>query len=382
MRMLAGVLAGQAFASKITGDDSLRKRPMRRVMEPLRQMGAEIRSQDGDRAPLEIRGGELHAIDYTPPTPSAQVKSAVLLAGLYAEGMTTHENTDPNAGSHRSWRCANLARRLETAGAGNGNLSGGQVDGRATGGAGRPFCGGLSDRRTAGAARIVADVAQHGPESHSRPGARLFNFHGSVGPRGHLCRCGNGELVGDVSVRHAPLAGGTISGSQVAEMIDELPMLAALGPYTEKGIEIHDAQGTAREGERPHRGARRGVAPNGRARGRVSGRLASGGTVCRKVARRQRWIRAAIIASRWRWRWRRWARRAKPRFAMPSASGFLFRSFLTRSTNCGVQKESERTNHRATAKAGLAFALFRGPEGPRFHQSTGHQEDLCSEIVP
>src|ERR1700723_4405219 len=89
MRMLAGVLAGQSFKSKITGDGSLRKRPMRRVIEPLRQMGAEIRSQEGDRAPLEIRGGNLHAIEYTPPTPSAQVKSAVLLAGLFADGVTT-----------------------------------------------------------------------------------------------------------------------------------------------------------------------------------------------------------------------------------------------------------------------------------------------------
>ena len=65
-----------------TSPNSLRKRPMRRVIEPLRQMGAEIRSQEGDRAPIEIRGGRLHAIDYTPPIPSAQVKSAVLLAGL------------------------------------------------------------------------------------------------------------------------------------------------------------------------------------------------------------------------------------------------------------------------------------------------------------
>src|ERR1700733_11041050 len=82
MRMLAGVLAGQPFPSPLTGDDSLRRRPMRRVIEPLRQMGAEIRSREGDRAPVEIRGGRLRAIDYTTPIPSAQVKSAILLAGL------------------------------------------------------------------------------------------------------------------------------------------------------------------------------------------------------------------------------------------------------------------------------------------------------------
>ncbi len=89
IRMLSGVLAGQAFTSTITGDRSLRRRPMRRVTDPLRQMGAEIHAEDGDRAPLEIHGGKLHAIDYTLPIPSAQVKSAILLAGLYAEGVTT-----------------------------------------------------------------------------------------------------------------------------------------------------------------------------------------------------------------------------------------------------------------------------------------------------
>ena len=75
-----GFWRGRRFVT-LTGDDSLRRRPMRRVIEPLRQMGAEIRSKDGDRAPLEIRGGPLRAIDYAPPTPSAQVKSAVLLGG-------------------------------------------------------------------------------------------------------------------------------------------------------------------------------------------------------------------------------------------------------------------------------------------------------------
>src|SRR6201999_1719881 len=73
----------------LTGDSSLRRRPMRRVIEPLRLMGAQIKSEEGDRAPIEIRGGNLHAIDYTTPIPSAQVKSAILLAGLFADGVTT-----------------------------------------------------------------------------------------------------------------------------------------------------------------------------------------------------------------------------------------------------------------------------------------------------
>src|ERR1700761_5301477 len=69
MRLLSGVLSGQPFKTTITGDSSLRRRPMRRVMDPLRQMGAEIKSAEGDKAPLEIRGGKLKAIDYTPPIP-------------------------------------------------------------------------------------------------------------------------------------------------------------------------------------------------------------------------------------------------------------------------------------------------------------------------
>src|SRR5258708_31236402 len=89
MRLLAGILAGQQFASKLTGDDSLQKRPMRRVIRPLREMGANIRARDDNFAPLEIRGARLRAIDYQMPMASAQVKSAVLLAGLFADGVTT-----------------------------------------------------------------------------------------------------------------------------------------------------------------------------------------------------------------------------------------------------------------------------------------------------
>src|SRR5207249_3213211 len=89
MRLLAGMLAGQDFSSKLTGDDSLQKRPMKRVIAPLREMGADIRGREDNFAPLEIRGAKLHAIDYKMPMASAQVKSAVLLAGLFAEGATS-----------------------------------------------------------------------------------------------------------------------------------------------------------------------------------------------------------------------------------------------------------------------------------------------------
>jgi 3-phosphoshikimate 1-carboxyvinyltransferase len=88
LRLLAGILAAHTFSATLTGDDSLRRRPMRRVIEPLGLMGARIRAE-GDRAPLTIAGGRLRPIDYTPPVPSAQVKSAILLAGLQTDGTTT-----------------------------------------------------------------------------------------------------------------------------------------------------------------------------------------------------------------------------------------------------------------------------------------------------
>ncbi len=92
MRLLAGVLAGSPFSTTLVGDASLSRRPMRRVMEPLERMGARIEATDG-HAPLTVHGAKLHAIAHVPTTPSAQVKSAVLLAGLHADGVTSVTET-------------------------------------------------------------------------------------------------------------------------------------------------------------------------------------------------------------------------------------------------------------------------------------------------
>jgi 3-phosphoshikimate 1-carboxyvinyltransferase len=240
MRMLAGVLAGQRFASKITGDSSLRKRPMRRVIDPLRQMGAEIRSAEGDRAPLEIRGGNLSGIDYTPPTPSAQVKSAVLLAGLFAEGITTARESVATR-DHTEVALREFGATLD---GGRGAIS---IHPRPKLTARQLAV--PSDLSTAvfligatlvlpGSSLLLHNVGLNPTRS------RVLDFFNSIGAPVRIATVGmrSGELVGDVSVRHAAIEGGEISGSKVAEMIDELPMLAALGPYTEKGIEIHDAQ--------------------------------------------------------------------------------------------------------------------------------------------
>src|SRR5580698_4728517 len=92
IRMLSGILAAQPFVTRIGGDESLSRRPMERIMKPLAQMGGRIEAHENRFPPLTIHGGQLHPMEYTPPMASAQVKSCVLFAGLFAEGRTTvHE---------------------------------------------------------------------------------------------------------------------------------------------------------------------------------------------------------------------------------------------------------------------------------------------------
>ena len=242
MRMLAGVLAGQPFGSTLTGDESLRRRPMRRVIEPLREMGAEIKGREGDRAPLEIHGGNLRGIDYTPPTPSAQVKSAILLAGLFADSATTV----------RESVCTrdHTELALREFGAAVSSIDGARGTARIQPGP-KLMARKLNVPGDLSTAVFLIGAALVLPESSlmlrnvglNPTRARVLDFLISIGAPVHVAsiQSRDGELAGDVSVHHAALEGGKVAGAQVAEMIDELPMLAALGPFTEKGIEIHDA---------------------------------------------------------------------------------------------------------------------------------------------
>jgi 3-phosphoshikimate 1-carboxyvinyltransferase len=242
MRMLAGVLAGQPFASTLTGDESLRRRPMRRVIEPLRQMGAEIKARDGDRAPLEIHSGNLRGIDYTPPTPSAQVKSAILLAGLFADSPTTVRESICTR-DHTELALREFGAAISSIDGSRGTAQiqpGHKLTARKLNVPG--------DLSTAvfliGGALVLPGSSLMLRNVGLNPTrARVLDFLISIGAPVHVAsiQSRDGELAGDVSVRYAALEGGTVAGTQVAEMIDELPMLAALGPFTEKGIEIHDA---------------------------------------------------------------------------------------------------------------------------------------------
>jgi 3-phosphoshikimate 1-carboxyvinyltransferase len=239
MRLLAGILAGQEFRSTIDGDGSLRRRPMRRVIDPLGKMGARIDARDGGHAPLEIEGTRLSPIEYTLPVPSAQVKSAVLLAGLFADGVTSV--IEPvRTRDHTELALAEFGARVNH-------------DGRAIRIHGRPSLrartlavpGDLSSAVFFLAAAMMlpeSSVVIHNVGLNPTRSA-VLDVLGSMGAPINLVsvRSANGELVGDISVRHEPLKGGVIEGEYIAQLIDELPAIAVLGPYTEHGIEIRDA---------------------------------------------------------------------------------------------------------------------------------------------
>jgi 3-phosphoshikimate 1-carboxyvinyltransferase len=239
MRLLAGILSGQEFRSTIDGDGSLRRRPMRRVIDPLTKMGARIEARDGGHAPLEINGTRLSPIEYTLPVPSAQVKSAVLLAGLFADGVTSV--IEPvRTRDHTELALAEFGARLEH-------------DGRAIRIHGKPRLqaltlavpGDLSSAIFFLAAAMVlpeSNVVIHNVGLNPTRSA-VLDVLGSMGAPVSLVsvRSANGELVGDIAIRNEPLRGGVIEGDFIAQLIDELPAIAVLGPYTEQGIEIRDA---------------------------------------------------------------------------------------------------------------------------------------------
>ena len=239
MRMLSGILAGQEFRSTLDGDSSLRRRPMRRVMDPLTQMGARIQAREGGFAPLKIEGTHLSSIDYALPVPSAQVKSAVLLAGLFAEGVTSV--TEPvRTRDHTELALAEFGARLDH-------------EGRTVRIHGRPRLKGrsLAVPGDLSSAVFFLAAAMVLPESNlviqnvglNPTRSAVLDVLGSMGAPVSLVsiRSEQGELVGDVSVHHEPLKGGSIEGDAIAQLIDELPAIAVLGPYTEQGIEIRNA---------------------------------------------------------------------------------------------------------------------------------------------
>jgi len=241
IRLLSGILAGQNFTSKIAGDDSLNKRPMKRILTPLREMGAQIFAHDENFAPLEIHGGKLRGIHYEMPMASAQVKSAVLLAGLFAEGDTSV--TEPaRTRDHTELALEEFGVPIERHGLtaripanGDIKLTGRKIE----------VPGDLSS-----AVFFIAAASMFPESSLHIQGVGLnptrtavLDVFARMGASIQMLslRSAQGEIIGDIAVKGAELKGGIIRGAEIPLVIDELPMLAALGPFTETGIEIRDA---------------------------------------------------------------------------------------------------------------------------------------------
>jgi len=240
MRLLCSVLAGQAFDSTLTGDPSLSRRPMRRVTEPLARMGAAIETAAEGTPPLRIRGGRaLHGIDYVTPIASAQVKSAVLLAGLYARGETSVREPCPTR-DYTERMLAAFGWPIEAA-PGFARLSGGHVLHAADVDVPADF--------SSAAFLVVAATLV--------PGSVLRLRNVGINPRRtgllHVLRAmgagikeenrheAGGEPVADLVVRHAPLRGIEVPVERVADMIDEFPVLFVAAAAAEGATRIRGA---------------------------------------------------------------------------------------------------------------------------------------------
>lgn len=226
LRLTSGLVAGRPFRTTLTGDDSLCRRPMARIVTPLEAMGARIRSADG-RAPLTIDGGSLTAIRWRPPVPSAQVKSALMLAALSAVGETVIEEPVPTRDhSERAFPIFGLEVRVE---AGAIHVPGGQEP--------RAPSHALTVPGDPSSAAVWAAAAAALPGSGVRIEGVLLNPRRlgfvdalrrmgadiTVVPTGEVA----GELVGSLDVGHGGHRACVIAASDVPDLIDELPVLAA-----------------------------------------------------------------------------------------------------------------------------------------------------------
>ncbi|MBV9267291.1 MAG: 3-phosphoshikimate 1-carboxyvinyltransferase [Acidobacteriaceae bacterium] len=239
IRMLSGILAAQPFTTTIAGDCSVAKRPMRRIIAPLTQMGAQITANEGQFPPLTIRGSRLRGIEYELPVASAQVKSCVLLAGLYAEGetavsepVTTRDHTEialRELGADVDLQPRHVRIR------GGATLQGREL----------AVPGDLSSAAffliaaliSRDADLILANVGLNPTRTALLDVLRgmggnikLLDFHQT-----------NGELIGTLQVHSSKLKGGVIEGPTTAAVIDEIPILAILGAVSEEGLLVKDA---------------------------------------------------------------------------------------------------------------------------------------------
>ena len=240
MRMLSGILAGQPFTSELFGDESLSRRPMARIIKPLSEMGATIASDDAGRPPLRIRGGALRSIHYKPDVASAQVKTCVLFAGLLANGESVVEEP-MRTRDHGELALQAFGAEVERTG-NTARIRGGQTLSAIE----AHVPGDLSS-----AAFFLCAAALFPGSQISLPGvlmnptrARLLDVLLQMGLKVSVAQIEqhHGELVGAIEARGATWKGGTIAGADTAALIDEIPVLAAVAPYSEEGLEVRDGK--------------------------------------------------------------------------------------------------------------------------------------------
>lgn len=244
-RLICGILSGQNFSSVLSGDDSLNSRPMKRIMDPLNQMGARITSiQDNNCAPLRIEPGTLHGIRYVSPVASAQVKSSVLLAGLYAdspvsvtEPVLSRNHTELMLGSFG----ADISSELHADGSATASVS---------------PCAELYGQKI----QVPGDISSAAyfiAAGLLVPGSRLLVKNVGINPTRagflEVCRkmgadisylnrqSQGGEEAADLLVTPKPLTGTVIEGAVIPSLIDEIPILAVMAAFAEGTTVIRDA---------------------------------------------------------------------------------------------------------------------------------------------
>ena len=241
IRLLTGLLAGQSFFSVVTGDQYLRKRPMKRVVEPLTRMGARIMGRDkGTLAPLAISGGALNAIGYESPVSSAQVKSAIMLAGLYADGETSvREPTLSRDHSERMFRLFGASLRVFNNGVtvrGGTELTGQEISVPGDISSAAFFM--VAALITAGSELLIRNVGIN----PTRTG--IIDILRSMGGRIELHneREVSGEPVADILVRSSQLKAIDIAGPVVPRAIDEFPAICVAAACAEGRTTVRDAR--------------------------------------------------------------------------------------------------------------------------------------------
>ena len=239
-RLISGILSAQSFSTRLTGDASIRKRPMKRIIEPLSQMGADIQSEHNNGcAPLLIKGSPLHGIHYTTQVASAQVKSAILLAGLYADGIT--KVTEPCLSrNHSELMLRRFGADLHT------------EETTVVLQPGTPLTG-----QTISVPGDISSAAYFIAAGSVLPGSDILIRNVGINPTRdgmlkaakamgaditleNLCS-GDGEPSADLRIRSAALHGTKIGGSLIPALIDELPALAVMAAFAEGTTVIRDA---------------------------------------------------------------------------------------------------------------------------------------------